>query len=49
MKNRYLKFTSLIFLVCFGLTAILPADTPAEPGPKDKNNGGIDYVSIICR
>src|SRR6056297_1671672 len=40
MKNRYLKFTTLIFLVCFGLTAILPADTLAEPGPKSDFRDG---------
>ncbi|MGM0654260.1 MAG: DUF6515 family protein [Thermodesulfobacteriota bacterium] len=40
MKNRYLKFTTLIFLVCFGLTSILPADTLAEPGPKSDFRDG---------
>lgn len=34
MKNRGLKFSTLIILVCFGLTTILPAAALAGPGPK---------------
>lgn len=40
MKNRYVKFSTLIFLVCFGLTTILPATALAGPGPKSGHGGG---------
>ncbi len=40
MKNRCLKFLTLIILVCFGLTSILPAAALAGPGPKPGHWGG---------
>lgn len=40
MKNRYLKFSTLIFLVCFGLTTVLPASALAGPGSKYDSRGG---------
>lgn len=40
MKNRYVKFSTLIFLVCFGLTTILPVTALAGPGSKPGHGGG---------
>ena len=40
MKNRYVKFSTLIFLVCFGLTTILPVTSLAGPGSKPGHGGG---------
>jgi len=43
MKNRYLKFPTLIILVWFGLTTILPAAALAGPGQKAVHGGGPDH------
>jgi hypothetical protein len=40
MKNRYLKFPTLILLVCFGLTSILSTAVLAEPGAKSDFRDG---------
>nr|WP_320016865.1 SH3 domain-containing protein [uncultured Desulfobacter sp.] len=40
MKNRYLKFPTLILLVCFGLTTILSTAVLAEPGSKSDFRDG---------
>jgi uncharacterized protein YgiM (DUF1202 family) len=40
MKNRYLKFSTLIMLVCFGLTTILPAAALADRDSKPGHRGG---------
>ncbi len=40
MKNRYLKFSTLILLVCFGLITILPAAALAGPGSKSDFRDG---------
>jgi len=40
MKNRYLKFTTLIILVWFGLTTLLPVTVLAGPGSKSDPWGG---------
>jgi|GEM_PF-751437 len=42
MKNRYLKFPTLIILVFFGLTTILPAAALAGPWENPNHRGGWD-------
>lgn len=49
MENRYLKFSTLIILICFGLITILPAPALAGPGPHHRPGPGGKSGPVFMR